>query len=74
MILTTGSGIGITFKFMAKKSGKDRRMDIVHTATNEMMAVDSFCGVLFVAEYTIILYLKIHGTYVVRRLFILIII
>ena len=42
--------MGITFKFMAKKSGKDSRMEMAQIANTVKMATEAFCGVLFVAE------------------------
>ena len=42
---------------MAKNKGNERAMEMLQIITKEAMAVDNFCGVRFVAEYTITLYL-----------------
>ena len=42
---------------MAKNKGNERAMEMLQMITKEAMAVDNFCGVRLVAEYTITLYL-----------------
>ena len=42
---------------MAKNKGNERAMEMLQMITKEAIAVDNFCGVRLVAEYTITLYL-----------------